>query len=76
MDDLDKVVIIGALLTIVFACSDGRADELEELEELEEQTSLMQEQAWNHLGKVIAQFTLFVLTLLFIMTTLVIVGGI
>ena len=55
MDDLDKVVIIGALLTIVFACSDGRADELEELEELEEQTSLMQEQAWNQRYQIFEQ---------------------
>jgi hypothetical protein len=41
---MNKVIIVGVLLAIVFACSDGRADELEELEE---QTSLMQEQAWN-----------------------------
>ena len=37
---MNKVI----MLAIVFACSDGRADELQELEE---QTSLMQEQTWN-----------------------------
>lgn len=41
---MNKVIIVGALLTIVFACSDGQADELQELEE---QTSLMEEQVWN-----------------------------
>jgi len=41
---MNKIIIVGVLLTIVFACSDGRADELQELEE---QTSLMEEQVWN-----------------------------
>ena len=41
---MNKVIIVGVLLAIVFACSDGRADELQELEE---QTSLMEEQVWN-----------------------------
>lgn len=41
---MNKVIIIGVLLAIVFACSDGQADELQELEE---QTSLMEEQVWN-----------------------------
>lgn len=41
---MNKVIIIGVLLAIVFACSDGRADELQELEG---QTSLMEEQVWN-----------------------------
>lgn len=41
---MNKIIIVGALLTIVFACSDSQADELQELEK---QTSLMEEQVWN-----------------------------
>jgi hypothetical protein len=41
---MNKVIIVGVLLTIVFACSDSQADELQELEK---QTSLMEEQVWN-----------------------------
>lgn len=41
---MNKVMIVGVLLTIVFAGSDSQADELQELEK---QTSLMEEQVWN-----------------------------
>lgn len=41
---MNKVIIAGVLLTIVFASSNSQADELQELEK---QTSLMEEQVWN-----------------------------